>query len=85
MSGGRCIHFNFHGNWAGGAAGAPARFDLGYYAKYAELAERGLFDAVFFAAGVALLVEEVVPFLRKRGLYPDRYQGNTLRAHYGFG
>ena len=28
-------------------------------------------------------IEEVIPELRKRGIFRTSYQGNTLRAHYG--
>ncbi|MBP2231919.1 FMN-dependent oxidoreductase (nitrilotriacetate monooxygenase family) [Azospirillum agricola] len=53
----RQIHLNFHGNTAGEHAGAwtrdsadaPADFVLDYYLRIARIAERGLFDAVFFA------------------------------------
>lgn len=33
--------------------------------------------------GVDALVDEVVPLLRARGLYPDSYPGSTLRANLG--
>jgi FMN-dependent oxidoreductase (nitrilotriacetate monooxygenase family) len=56
------MRLNFHGNWAGGhveawrprSPGAPAALDLSYYQKLAQTAERGLFDAVFYASGLAL-------------------------------
>lgn len=59
----RRMHLNFHGNWAGEHMGAwkldghntPARFQLDYYLKFAQIAERGLFDGIFYAAGLALL------------------------------
>lgn len=57
----RKIHLNFHGNSSGEHlaawrkdAGLPVRFVLDYYVEIAKIAERGLFDAVFFAAGLAL-------------------------------
>jgi N-acetyl-S-(2-succino)cysteine monooxygenase len=28
-------------------------------------------------------IEEVIPELRKRGIFRTSYEGNTLRAHYG--
>jgi hypothetical protein len=30
-----------------------------------------------------VFAEEVVPILRKRGLFREEYTGHTLRAHYG--
>lgn len=58
----RLMRLNFHGNWAGshldawrnGGANSPPQFDLAYYQKIARTAERGLFDAVFYASGLAL-------------------------------
>jgi hypothetical protein len=32
---------------------------------------------------VDALVDEVVPILRDRGIYPDGYDGSTLRDHLG--
>lgn len=32
---------------------------------------------------LALFAEEVVPILRKRGLFRTDYEGNTLRSHFG--
>src|SRR5581483_4598434 len=57
----RRMHLNFHGNWAGEHMGAwhragdnrPAAFQLEYYMKLAQTAERGLFDGIFYAAGLA--------------------------------
>jgi FMN-dependent oxidoreductase (nitrilotriacetate monooxygenase family) len=34
-------------------------------------------------AGLELFVDEVVPLLRKRGLFRSEYTGSTLRDHYG--
>ena len=58
------MHLNFHGNWAGEHMGAwhidgdnrPAAFQLEYYMKLAQTAERGLFDGIFYAAGLAAQV-----------------------------
>lgn len=33
--------------------------------------------------GLEALVEQVVPLLRRRGLFRDDYAGRTLRSHYG--
>jgi hypothetical protein len=33
--------------------------------------------------GFDIFVEQVVPILRKRGLFRDEYIGKTLREHYG--
>lgn len=30
-----------------------------------------------------LFISEVVPLLRKRGLFRDAYDGETLRSHFG--
>src|ERR1700754_3113541 len=59
---GRMMRLNFHGNWAGSHLDAwrkdspdePASLNLAYYQKIAKTAERGLFDAVFYASGLAL-------------------------------
>jgi FMN-dependent oxidoreductase (nitrilotriacetate monooxygenase family) len=57
----RRMHLNLHGNWAGEHWGAwqisndnRVLFQLDYYTKLAQTAERGLFDAVFYASGLAL-------------------------------
>lgn len=34
-------------------------------------------------SGLETFVAEVVPILRKRGLYRNAYEGETLRSHYG--
>jgi hypothetical protein len=34
-------------------------------------------------SGLELFVDEVVPLLRKRGLFRSEYTGTTLRDHYG--
>jgi len=34
-------------------------------------------------SGLTLFVDEVVPLLRKRGLFRSEYTANTLRGHYG--
>ena len=34
-------------------------------------------------SGLELFVDEVVPLLRKRGLFRSEYAGSTLREHYG--
>ena len=56
----RTMRLNFHGNYAGSHRGAwkadpntPAEFDLDYYVKFAQIAERGLFDGIFYAADLA--------------------------------
>jgi FMN-dependent oxidoreductase (nitrilotriacetate monooxygenase family) len=56
------MHLNFHGNSAGehfGAwhvpgDGAAAVLQTDFYIKLAQTAERGLFDGIFYAAGLAL-------------------------------
>ncbi|WP_416262269.1 NtaA/DmoA family FMN-dependent monooxygenase [Gibbsiella quercinecans] len=56
------LHFNFHGNssgehlaaWRRESTELPARFLPEHYIQIAKLAEKGLFDAVFFAAGLAI-------------------------------
>lgn len=35
------------------------------------------------ADGLPALVDEVVPILRRRGLFRTEYRGSTLRSHYG--
>lgn len=58
----RQMRLNFHGNWAGGHVeawrqdkpGGAVALDLGHYQRLARTAERGLFDAVFYASGLAL-------------------------------
>lgn len=34
-------------------------------------------------SGLETFVEEVIPILRKRGLFRTEYAGHTLRDHYG--
>jgi hypothetical protein len=34
-------------------------------------------------SGLETFVEEVIPILRKRGLFRTEYAGRTLRDHYG--
>lgn len=36
-----------------------------------------------FPSGVEVFVDEVVPLLRRRGLFRHQYQGSTLRGHLG--
>lgn len=36
-------------------------------------------------SGLATFIEEVVPILRRAGLFRDEYEGTTLREHYGLG
>ncbi|HEX2605398.1 MAG TPA: LLM class flavin-dependent oxidoreductase [Oxalicibacterium sp.] len=36
-----------------------------------------------FPSGAAIFVDEVVPLLRKRGIFRTEYTGNTLRHHLG--
>jgi FMN-dependent oxidoreductase (nitrilotriacetate monooxygenase family) len=58
----RRMHLNFHGNSAGEhfgawrlpADGAAAVLETDFYIKLAQTAERGLFDGIFYAAGLAL-------------------------------
>jgi FMN-dependent oxidoreductase (nitrilotriacetate monooxygenase family) len=58
----RLMKLNLHGNWAGGhveawrqdRANGAVSLDLGHYQRLARTAERGLFDAVFYASGLAL-------------------------------
>ncbi len=33
--------------------------------------------------GLAVFVDEVVPILRRRGLFRSEYEGTTLREHLG--
>ena len=54
------MRLNYHGNYAGSHLSAwkagrdtPAEFDLDYYVKFAQIAERGLFDGIFYAADLA--------------------------------
>lgn len=56
----RTMRLNFHGNYAGSHPGAwkagantPGELDLDYYVKFAQIAERGLFDGIFYAAELA--------------------------------
>ena len=56
----RTMRLNFHGNYAGShrqawvnSSTAQDEFDLDYYVKFAKLAERGLFDGIFYAADLA--------------------------------
>lgn len=56
----RTMRLNFHGNYAGShqaawkaCANTPAALDLDYYVKFAQIAERGLFDGIFYAAELA--------------------------------
>lgn len=35
------------------------------------------------SSGLEVFVEEVVPLLRKKGIFRERYAGRTLREHYG--
>ncbi len=58
----RMMRLNYHGNWAGRHLGAwkaesdgSTHFDLDYYLKFAQIAERGLFDCIFYAAELAAL------------------------------
>jgi FMN-dependent oxidoreductase (nitrilotriacetate monooxygenase family) len=58
----RKMHLNFHGNSAGAHLGAwkvtddrgSVALETAYYTKLAETAERGLFDGIFYAAGLAV-------------------------------
>ena len=34
-------------------------------------------------SGLETFVEEVIPILRRRGLFRTEYAGQTLRHHYG--
>ncbi|WP_413768821.1 NtaA/DmoA family FMN-dependent monooxygenase [Rhodococcus pyridinivorans] len=36
-----------------------------------------------FSTGIGGFVDHVVPVLRERGIFPDRYEGSTLRDHFG--
>lgn len=36
-----------------------------------------------FSVEIANFVDHVVPLLRQRGIFPDRYEGRTLRDHVG--
>lgn len=56
----RTMRLNFHGNYAGShprawkaGANTPGELDLDYYVKFAQIAERGLFDGIFYAAELA--------------------------------
>ncbi len=56
------MHLNFHGNsagehlgaWKAGEGTASPTLDVDYYVKLAQTAERGLFDGIFYASGLAL-------------------------------
>ncbi len=56
------MHLNFHGNsagehlgaWQAAAKGDAAALQTDYYTRLAQTAERGLFDGIFYAAGLAL-------------------------------
>jgi FMN-dependent oxidoreductase (nitrilotriacetate monooxygenase family) len=56
------MHLNFHGNtsgehlgaWKAAANGGATVLQTEYYTKLAQTAERGLFDGIFYAAGLAL-------------------------------
>ena len=37
----------------------------------------------WLTGGFDVFVEEVVPILRRRGLFRTEYAGSTLREHYG--
>ncbi|MBK18180.1 MAG: LLM class flavin-dependent oxidoreductase [Rhodospirillaceae bacterium] len=56
----RTMRLNFHGNYAGShpqawkaGTNTPGELDLDFYVKYAQIAERGLFDGIFYAADLA--------------------------------
>jgi FMN-dependent oxidoreductase (nitrilotriacetate monooxygenase family) len=56
----RTMRLNFHGNYAGSHPAAwnadpntSGKLDLNYYVKFAQIAERGLFDGIFYAADLA--------------------------------
>jgi FMN-dependent oxidoreductase (nitrilotriacetate monooxygenase family) len=57
----RAIRLNFHGNTAGAQFGAwkvvddrgAVALQMDYYTKLAQTAERGLFDGIFYASGLA--------------------------------
>ncbi len=56
------MHLNFHGNssgehlgaWKAAGHGDAAILRTDYYTKLAQTAERGLFDGIFYASGLAL-------------------------------
>lgn len=62
MRAGHQLRLNFHGNsagehlgaWQPAAVGSSTVLDVDYYVKLAQIAERGLFDGIFYAAGLAL-------------------------------
>jgi FMN-dependent oxidoreductase (nitrilotriacetate monooxygenase family) len=37
----------------------------------------------YLPGGIEVFIAEVVPILRKRGLFREEYSGNTLRSHFG--
>ncbi|KAF2782103.1 nitrilotriacetate monooxygenase component A [Streptomyces sp. OM5714] len=37
----------------------------------------------WLSGGFDLFADQVVPILRRRGLFRDAYEGTTLREHYG--
>ena len=37
----------------------------------------------WFTGGLDVFIAEVVPILRKRGLFREEYSGGTLRDHFG--
>ncbi|KQU52351.1 hypothetical protein ASG84_25205 [Rhodococcus sp. Leaf278] len=49
----------------------------------AEAADRFWIIPDLAEAGIDDFVDDVVPILRQRGIYPDGYTGKTLREHLG--
>lgn len=37
----------------------------------------------YLPGGIEIFISEVVPILRKRGLFREEYEGSTLRSHFG--
>jgi FMN-dependent oxidoreductase (nitrilotriacetate monooxygenase family) len=37
----------------------------------------------YFTGGLDVFIDEVVPILRRRGLFREEYEGSTLREHFG--
>jgi len=37
----------------------------------------------YFTGGLDVFIDEVVPILRRRGLFRSDYEGSTLREHFG--
>ena len=81
------MHGNHPGAWRMPSADPGAYTDVTTFVRAARTAERGGLDYLFlpdvYEDGVDAFVDEVVPLLRARGLYPSDYPGTTLRENLG--